>query len=334
MPRSILLIQTAFIGDVILATAIVEKLQATHPEDQIDFLVRKGNEGLLQGHPFLHEVLVWDKSKGKILNLFSLLRIIRRRRYDAVINVQRFFATGLLTACSGALITIGFDRNPLSLFFSRRVPHAAEKGGAPLHEVDRNQRLLALLSAGPPARPRLYPTLADYEAIRAYQSQPYLCIAPSSVWFTKQYPEEKWVSLIRQVPADWNILLLAGSSEWTLCERIRQASGKPERIHNLAGRLSLLQSAAVQQGAHMNFVNDSAPLHLASAMNAPVTAIFCSTIPAFGYGPLSDDAAIIEHSEGLACRPCGIHGKKACPHRHFKCAYGIQDQQLLQRLPT
>lgn len=334
MPRSFLLIQTAFIGDVVLATAIVEKLHSAFPNDRIDFLVRKGNEGLLQGHPMLHDVLIWDKSKGKVRNLISLLRRIRQRRYDTVINVQRFFATGLLTAFSGARERIGFDRNPLSLFFTLRVPHAGERGGVPLHEVDRNQRLIEPISPGMPAKPRLYPSKADYEAVRAYQSDPYLCIAPSSVWFTKQYPEEKWVSFIRQVPAKWKILLIAGPSDKPLCERIRHLAGDGERIVNLAGRLSLLQSAALQQGARMNYVNDSAPLHFASAMNAPVTAVFCSTIAAFGYGPLSDDSAIIEHTERLSCRPCGIHGKKACPHRHFTCAYGIQDRQLLERLPT
>ena len=70
----------------------------------------------------------------------------------------------------------------------------------------------------------------------------------------------------------------------------------------------------------MTFTNDSAPLHFASAVNAPVTAIFCSTIPEFGFGPLSDVAHTIETEEKLLCRPCGLHGKKACPQGHFKCA--------------
>lgn len=332
--RSILLIQTAFIGDVVLATAILEKWHAAHPDDRIDFLVRKGNEGLLTGHPFLHEVLVWDKKRGKVRNLLSLLRAIRRRRYDTVVNVQRFLSTGILTAFSAARETVGFDRNPLSRLFTHRVPHAAERGGAPLHEVERNQRLIAHACPGGAARPRLYPSREDFEFVRPYQSHPYLCIAPSSVWFTKQYPEEKWVSFMRQVPAHLRILLIAGPGDNALCERIRVAAGAGDRIQNLAGRLSLLQSAALQQGACMNFVNDSAPLHFASAMNAPVTAVFCSTIPAFGYGPLSDDSAVVQHPPGLSCRPCGIHGHRRCPEGNFRCAQGITDAQLLARIPS
>jgi heptosyltransferase-2 len=77
------------------------------------------------------------------------------------------------------------------------------------------------------------------------------------------------------------------------------------------------------KGAKMNYVNDSAPLHIASAMNAPVTAIFCSTVPEFGFGPLSDRSRVVEIQEDLYCRPCSVHGLNECPEQHFKCALRI-----------
>jgi heptosyltransferase-2 len=85
--------------------------------------------------------------------------------------------------------------------------------------------------------------------------------------------------------------------------------------------------------AAMNYVNDSAPMHFASAVNAPVTAVYCSTIPSFGFGPLSDIKYIVEIKEPLDCRPCGLHGYKACPRGHFHCAWHITDDQLLATLP-
>jgi ADP-heptose:LPS heptosyltransferase len=75
-PKSFLIIQTAFIGDVILATALIEKLHAFFPDAHIDFLLRKGNEGLLVNHPYLREVIVFDK-KNKYSNLWKLLKKIR-----------------------------------------------------------------------------------------------------------------------------------------------------------------------------------------------------------------------------------------------------------------
>jgi heptosyltransferase-2 len=84
--------------------------------------------------------------------------------------------------------------------------------------------------------------------------------------------------------------------------------------------------------AKMNFVNDSAPLHFASSVNAPVTAIFCSTVTDFGFGPLSDDSAVVETALNLTCRPCGLHGYRECPEKHFKCAVTIDNSNLLNRL--
>jgi heptosyltransferase-2 len=89
-----------------------------------------------------------------------------------------------------------------------------------------------------------------------------------------------------------------------------------------------MQSACLMQKAKRNYVNDSGPLHLASAMNAPVTAFFCSTIPDFGFGPRSEDQQIIEVDEPLSCRPCGSHGFKACPKGHFNCGNLIKLDEL------
>lgn len=318
----LLVIQTAFIGDVILATALLEQLHQQQPGAQIDMLVRKGNESLLVNHPFLNRILIWDKKIAKYQGLWSLLGQIRRNRYDAVLNLQRFGATGLLTALSGGRQTIGFEKNPFSRFFSHRVSHRIAPG---IHEVDRNAQFLIPLHLQntPRTRPRIYPSVTDYETVIRFQSRPYYCIAPTSVWFTKQFPTGKWVEFIQKVSSEFVIYLLGAPSDITACEQIRQQAERGTVI-NLAGQLSLLQSAALMQGATMNYVNDSAPLHLCSAMNAPTTAVFCSTAPSFGFGPLADNARLVETPEPLACRPCGLHGHRACPLGHFQCATTIE----------
>lgn len=124
---------------------------------------------------------------------------------------------------------------------------------------------------------------------------------------------------------------MGGKDDRSLCEAIIQMTNS-KRPLNLCGELSFLQSAALMRHASMNYVNDSAPMHFASAMNAPVTAIYCSTVPALGYGPLSDIKFIVEREEPLYCRPCGLHGYASCPQSHFKCALDIRDEQLLHTL--
>ena len=315
-----LIIQTAFLGDVVLATPVVEKLREYYPEDTIDFLVRKGNESLLAGNPKINEVLIWDKKEHKLRNLWNMMREVRRRKYDYVINLQRFASSGFITVFSRAY-TIGFDKNPLSRYFTEKKPHII--GTDPkhyVHEVQRNLELVKSLTDGEMVRPKLYPGAADYEKVQPFRNGKYVTMSPASVWFTKQLAREKWVELIREV--DCRIYLLGAPGDAPLCEGILQQAGNPN-AQSLCGQLSLLQSAALMEGAVMNYVNDSAPMHLCSAMNAPVTAIYCSTVPYFGFGPLSEVSRVVETPERLDCRPCGLHGYRECPKGHFKCAHTI-----------
>jgi len=327
--NKILVIQTAFIGDAILATALLESIHASSPDSYIDILVRKGNESLFQEHPFLNQVLIWNKKEAKYKSLFSLLSSIRSTKYDLVINLQRFGATGLLTALSGARITVGYNKNPFSFLFTKKVAHELDKG---LHEVDRNNNLIVWFASTLKRQPKLYPSIEQYKRVEAYTEKPYVCIAPNSVWFTKQYPEHKWVEFLNTLPTNYVVYLLGAPSDVESCERIKSLSTSSNSIVVLAGKLSFLESAALMEKAVMNYVNDSAPMHIASSMNAPVAAIFCSTVPSFGFGPLSDKSFNIETTEKLSCRPCGLHGKKVCPEGHFKCAEGIEKEQLLEVL--
>ncbi|MBA4197534.1 MAG: heptosyltransferase [Chitinophaga sp.] len=326
--QKILIIQTAFIGDAVLATGLSEKLHAFFPNAQIDFLVRKGNESLFSNHPFLHKVLIWNKKQSKYKNLLQLLIQIRSNKYDTIINVQRFAATGFLTAFSNAKEKIGFNKNPFSFLFTKKIKHIVSNGSHALHEIERNHQLIQSFTDDNAAKPKLYPSQNDIDAVAAYKSQPYICIAPASVWFTKQFPKERWVEFINQLPSSPTIYLLGAPGDKDLCDDILTAS-KNSSIINLSGKLNYLQSAALMKDAVMNYVNDSAPMHFASAANANVTAVYCSTVPAFGFGPLSDNSYVVEIAEKLDCRPCGLHGYKACPLGHFNCAFHIKTDQLL-----
>ena len=317
----ILIIQTAFIGDVILATPIAEAIHEKYPNSRIDFLVRKGNEALFKDHPFLNQILVWDKRQRKYAGLFKLLKQIRDNKYDLVVNCQRFAASGFLAAFSKGKSITGFDKNPFSRLFNYRVSHEIGNG---LHETERNLRLIEHLGGvNTHTKPKLYPG-----TLRIITQKPYVCIAPASVWFTKQWPEHKWVELIRELPLEMNIYLIGSQQDTDLCNKIINVAGRT-RVENLCGKIGLLESAELMKLAEMNYVNDSAPMHLCSAVNAPVTAIFCSTIPDFGFGPLSEKMHIVESPENLKCRPCGLHGYNACPEGHFHCAEKIRVEKVI-----
>jgi len=327
----ILIIQTASLGDVVLSTSLAETLHAQFPECKIDFLLKKGFEGLFKDHPFINEILIWDKSHHKYYNLLKIIQKVRSNQYDVVINVQRHFSSGLVTVLSGAGKRSGFTKNPLSFGFTHKSIHLISHKGRNEHEIIRNHRLISDFTKSVPLKPKLYPGKSDEDFITPWNRGKFITVSPASLWFTKQYPIDKWIEFVNEVDENIQIYLLGAPNDKALCENII-FQAKKTNIVSLAGKLSFLQSAALMKGAVMNFVNDSAPMHLASATNAPVTAIFCSTVPAFGFGPLSDDSAIVESQSELSCKPCGLHGHATCPEKHFLCARSINTTQLLKRI--
>jgi heptosyltransferase-2 len=322
--NKILVIQTAFIGDVVLALGTLEKLHQFYPKASIDFLVRQGNESLVHHHPFINQLLVWNKQENKYGNLWKILKQIRGNKYNAVFNLQRFAASGLLTGLSGAKFTAGFNKNPFSFLFTESVKHDLENN---LHELDRNQMVIASKTTKTKAFPRLYPTPDNFEQVKPYQTDDYVVIAPASVWFTKQVPVEKWVELIKYLSPKLQVYLIGSKGDSDYANAIIEKVNS-QRVNNLCGELNLLESAALMKTAKMNYTNDSAPMHMAGAVQAPVTALYCSTMPSFGFGPFLPSGKFLEIEQPLNCRPCGLHGQSSCPEKHFNCAQQLNVKQV------
>ncbi len=254
-----------------------------------------------------------------------MLKEIRREKFDAVINFQRFFSSGFITAFSKASIRAGYSNNPMSLFFNRKARHQLNG----LHETERN---LALAKKCFPDLQLMKPVIAvlkpDDSQTLSFTEQKYITIFPGSLWPTKQLPKESWIEFMQKIPVGLKVIIAGSMADRSQGEDILAA--RPESTMNLCGKSSILESAWLMKNATMNFTNDSAPTHVASAVNAPVTTVFCSTVPDFGFTPLSDESHIIEYQGKLSCRPCGIHGHKTCPEKHFDCGHKIEISQLTE----
>ena len=331
--KKFLVIQTASIGDVVLATSVLEELHYNYPAERIDIIVKKGNESLFTNHPFVGKVWIWDKKANKYSNLIKLILNLRKIDYEYVININRFFSSGLITTLSHSDNKIGFKKNPFSAFFDQKIEHLIDKDKF-VHEIDRNYSLIAEICEDDESDvlpPKLYPTPEAIEKVKQYKDGIYYTISPSSLWFTKQFHKEGWIEFLKHIPQEFSIYLLGCASDNMLCEEIK-TSINHSKCQNLAGKLSFLESTALMKDAKMNFMNDSAPLHFCTSVNAPTTAIFCSTVSEFGFTPLSSNSIIVETKENLPCRPCGLHGFKKCPQKHFKCSLTIDTKDLIDRL--
>lgn len=318
-PKKILIIQTAFLGDAILATSVAEELHSAFPDAIFFLLVKKTNEGVFEQHPFLN-ILIHDKS-NKYKSLLKLIRQIRKEQFDVVINLHRYLSSNILTILSCAKYKAGFN-SPFRFLFTHTIKHQIQNG---IHEIHRYHSLVENITHYKQAfLPKLYPNKNLNLTIQL--SENYVCFFPGSIWGTKQLPPAKWIELSKKIPENIDIYLCGSSSEQQLCEYIKVKSER-KNIHNFAGKFSLSELLIVVNQSKRVFCNDSAPLHIASALNIPVTAFFCSTITDFGFYPLSEKNEIIE-VKGLSCRPCGIHGYQHCPKKHFSCGLEIDINQV------
>jgi heptosyltransferase-2 len=201
------------------------------------------------------------------------------------------------------------------------------------HEIRRNLMLaegLGIREEGIPL-PSLYPSASDVAAVdgllRTWRgtrgiSGELVAVAPGSIWNTKRWPQERFAEVIRQLAARGiSVVLIGGKSDEELCRLIAR-SVEPEFLLNAAGKLSLLQSAELIRRSTLLLANDSAPMHCAVAMRVPVVAIFGPTVPRFGFAPAGIADRVLER-DGLACRPCSIHGGKVCPVGTFECMLSI-----------
>ena len=310
MSASTLVIQTAFLGDVVLTTPLLSAL-ATR-DGPVDVVTTPAAAPLLETHPAVERVIRYDK-RGRDagpVGLWRLGRELRGAGYSRVVLSHRSWRSAALALLAGAPERIGFADAPAALTYTRRIPRPQAA-----HETER------LLALAEPAPDESYPlslglTGADHAEADRWLAEhgvgvPFVAMAPGSVWGTKRWPG--YPALAAELPCD--IVAIGGPDDAMLANQLAAAAGP--RGHSAAGVLSIRASAALIERAAALVSNDSAPMHLAGAVGTPVVAIFGPTVPAFGFAPQGPSDRVIELS--LACRPCSRHGPQVCPLGHHHC---------------
>jgi heptosyltransferase-2 len=305
-----LVIQTAFLGDVVLTTPLLAALAARH--GRVDVVTTPAAAPLLETHPAVAAVHRYDK-RGADRGLGGIWRVgrgLRARGYARVVLPHRSWRSAALAVLSGAPDRIGFGDAPAAVSYTRRV-RRPERG----HEVER---LLTLAESPDPAPPVHLELTADDRAaadewLRARDLGPgFVAMAPGSIWGTKRWPGYPELAAALGTP----IVVIGGPEDGPLADAVVAAA--PGRAHSAAGRLSLRASAALVARAAVLITNDSLPLHLATAVGTPVVALFGPTVTAFGFGPRGPRDRVVEHLS-LDCRPCSTHGPATCPLGHHRC---------------
>lgn len=336
--KKIIIIQTAFIGDVILTTPMVRVLYERFHQPEIHFLTIPSSKNILETNPFIKKLIIYDKKKKDkgIASFFNLIKSLKEESYDLAFIPHRSIRSALLAKWAGIKTRVGFDKGGGRFFHTHRMRY--DQGN---HEYERNLHLLNFLEIIPEevVYPDIFPTDMDKQVVTEWlfsqeilETDRLVTLAPGSVWATKRWLPERFAELAdKLIQFGYHVILIGGPDDLFLCESIAQQS--EEQVPVAAGLFTLRQSAELISRSEILITNDSAPLHLGVAMRTPVIAIFGATVPQFGFYPYGNNDLILE-TKGLYCRPCGIHGKKTCPEGHFRCMREISVQNVFQATVT
>lgn len=294
-----------------LSTPLLAALAERH--GAVDVVTTPLAAPLLETLPAVRKVFPYDK-RGADRGwggLKSLARRLQEQRYAQAYLPHRSLRSAALAMLARIPARIGFSGGWSFLYTEARPKPRTG------HETDR---LLALANAASGVyRPRLRPTPEDQRVADGLISGDFVALAPGSIWGSKRWPY--YAELAAALGA--GVVVVGGQDDAGLGDEIVRAvegGGGQRRSKgvNACGKLTLRQSAALIGRARLLVTNDSAPLHLATAMGTPVVALFGPTVTEFGFGPLrAGDVAL--GVQGLECRPCSPHGPPACPLRHHRC---------------
>ena len=290
----ILIIHTAFIGDIVLSIPLIQRLKDMYPESKIDYLTLPVNKTIISNNPNLNEILLYDK-KGKdkgVKGFLRVLKILKKKKYDYAVIPHRFIKSIALAKLAGIPKIVGFDVASGSWLLDKKVYYDMKK-----HEV---QRLLDLIDyTGEKIPIKIYPSEKDKrkacEILKGHENKKTIVIAPGSQRPEKIWPIEKVRVVIEKLLENRNnsIIITGGAAEKKL-----DLSFEDKNVIDLRGKVSLLEFAAILERADIIVSNDSSPVHIGSGFEKPfIIGIFGKGKRSLGFFPWSDKSVVIEDND-------------------------------------
>ena len=332
---NILLVQTAFIGDCILATPLVDAIKSIYPQAALTVLTTPVAKEFYAYHPNVKEVIVFDKRQkdSGLGGLLAMSKVVRDKRFDLVFSLHKSWRTAFLLWWAGIPQRFGFREAAGSFLYTKTVWRCGYH-----HEVLRNVAILENVGRSVDEFankmvvyiPEAEQQLAE-KMLSSAEHNRVIAIAPGSVWATKRWTVAGFSAVVKElVRQNWSVVLIGGAADCAQAEEIARRADS-DRVINAVGKVSLLTSAAIIGRCRCLVTNDSAPLHLASACGTPVVSLFCATVPEMGYGPWQVEHENVE-VENLSCRPCGRHGHKTCPTGTHYCQLNITVAMVMAKI--
>jgi heptosyltransferase-1 len=322
IPPKILIVKPSSLGDVVHGLPFLNSIKSYFPEAEIHWVISKGLEGLLEGHPMINRLIIINKDMWKkisrtgetIREVRQLFKELRNENYDLVIDLQGLLRSGIITRVTGAPVRIGFKeaREGSRFFYTHKV-----EGGKDIHAVDRYLKIAEFLGCDISNVCFPLPLFSHFSL-----PDDYAVIVPGARWETKRWPAERFGELVAMLPL--KSIIVGSKADINIADKIVSLSNG--KAFSLAGKTTLKDLIEIMRGARFVVSNDSGPMHIAVASGTPVIAIFGPTSPR-RTGPYGNDHIVIESS--LECSPCF---KKKC--KKFDCMDAITVDMVMEKIKT
>jgi heptosyltransferase I len=326
-PQKILIVKPSSLGDVVHSLPFLNAVKTCFPEAEIHWVIAKGLEGILDGHPMIERLWIinkdaWkkiDNAKNTVTEIGILFKELKTEHFDLVVDLQGLLRSGIITSATRAPVRIGFQeaREGSRFFYTHKV-----KGGKDIHAVARYLKIASFLGCDISRVSFPFPP----ESSSTFTSQlltfnvptEYAVLVPGARWKTKKWPPEKFGELASRLPVQ--SVVVGSKADKDIADLIVSLSAG--KAVSLAGKTSLPELIAVMRRAKFVISNDSGPMHIAAALGIPVLAIFGPTDPR-RTGPYGKGHTIITAEE--PCAPCF---KKTC--EDVKCLEGLSVDKIFE----
>ncbi len=318
VPQKILIIKPSSLGDIVHSLPFLNAIRDRFPKSEIHWVVARGLEGLLEGHPMINKLWIINKDnwkkikniKGTVGELKDLFKSLKKEKFDIVVDLQGLLRSGVLAAATGSSVRIGFSeaREGSRIFYTHRV-----KGGKDIHAVDRYLKIARFL--GSDVSDVKFPFPLSFSS--QLQNE-YAVLVPGARWRTKRWPSERFGELASILPV--KTLVVGGKSDIDISNRV--AEGSKGNAMSVAGMTSIKELVDLMRKAKFVVSNDSGPMHIAAALGVPVFAIFGPTNP-LRTGPYGKGHTIIRKE--LKCSPCY---KKTC--KDVRCMDAVSVKKVAE----
>jgi heptosyltransferase III len=328
--KKVLVVKLRQLGDVLLATPVFSALKQAMPQALIDAYIYREAEPMLEGHPSIHQLIGYERRKregliSRLSNELSLLRRIRKEKYDLIINLTEGDRGTIAALASGASIRVGFD--PKGKWQKKVFTHIVKHTPTPRHVVEKNLDAVRRIGIFPGLEERpLYFHVPEetLHALRMKIGEGFILIHPTSRWRYKCLPVQTMRSLAERLVQEGHRVVFTSGPDPIERKMVAEITTGLDVI-SLAGQISLKELGGLIQLSQMLVSVDSVPFHIASALKAPAIAMFGPTSE-LTWGPWQNPNARIL-TEAFSCRPCfqdGCGGSK-----YSDCLHTMRVEKIL-----